>query len=228
MILKLHKIELLKNKILTLLVIIISFIILLSCFAIHKVRNVELRKELIDMANEDQKAMKESMVKNFSKARQNIGNNFKINNENKDPFQNNIKVWLDNTKRMKEIIKDFGWPAFDLVGKEASDSAWLLVQHGDLELQKMCIGLLKDAVDKHQANKWCYAYLLDRILIREGKKQLYGTQLDLKNGEVIPFPIDDEINLDKRRKEMGLEPFQVYIDGFQNDKDIIKVPFENK
>ncbi|MBN2425597.1 MAG: hypothetical protein JXB44_11285 [Calditrichaceae bacterium] len=178
------------------------------------------------MAEEDQKAIKNSMEQELQEAKRKIGNNYKINKENKDPFQTSLQVLLDNTKRMKEIIKTYGWPTFDLVGKDGSEAAWLLVQHGDLELQKMSINLLKSAADINQARKSSYAFLLDRLLIREGKKQLYGTQLDLKNGELIPFPIEDEKNVNKRRNEMGMKPLQEYINNFP--KEYIKESFEKK
>jgi hypothetical protein len=44
----------------------------------------------------------------------------------------------------------------------------------------------------------------------EGKKQLYGTQFTLKDGEFIPSPIEDEANIDKRRKEVGLDTLAEY------------------
>ncbi len=44
------------------------------------------------------------------------------------------------------------------------------------------------------------AYMEDRVLVRQGKSQVYGTQ----DGE-----IKDIANLDKRRKAMGLVPYAV-------------------
>src|SRR5258708_21815774 len=34
------------------------------------------------------------------------------------------------------IYKKYGWPTWDLVGKQAGDQFWLLVQHQDLALQQ--------------------------------------------------------------------------------------------
>jgi hypothetical protein len=47
--------------------------------------------------------------------------------------------------------------------------------------------------------------------VGEGKKQVYGTQCKLENGEAIPEPIEDEANVDKRRAEVGLQPLAEYL-----------------
>ena len=55
------------------------------------------------------------------------------------------------------------------------------------------------------------AYLADRVLCGAGKKQKYGTQVTLKEGEFTPKPIEDEEHVDERRKELGLEPLADYL-----------------
>src|SRR5260370_27596485 len=63
------------------------------------------------------------------------------------------------------------------VGKYASESAWLLVQHADHDLafQKMCLDLMKAqaAGEVSPANMAC---LEDRGRVGEGRPQFYGTQ----------------------------------------------------
>ena len=51
-----------------------------------------------------------------------------------------------------------------------------------------------------------YAYLYDRIAVAENREQLYGTQF---NGPE-PFPIEDELNVDARRKAIGLSTLAEY------------------
>jgi Family of unknown function (DUF6624) len=59
-----------------------------------------------------------------------------------------------------------------------------------------------------------YALLLDRVLVAEGKPQIYGTQAknfdQWKGGEPVFDPIEDEANVDKRRAEVGLFPMAEY------------------
>lgn len=117
-----------------------------------------------------------------------------------------------NTARMKEIVSKYGWPGKSLVGDDGAQAAWLLVQHADLDpdFQKKCLALMKEAFKKGEVSGQNLAYLTDRVLVAEKKKQLYGTQFKTENGELVPSPIEDEANVDKRRKEAGLSTLAEY------------------
>lgn len=117
-----------------------------------------------------------------------------------------------NTERLKEIVKQFGWPTISLVGPQASNSAWLLIQHADhnLKFQKYCLHLIREAAKIGDVLKENVAYLTDRVLINSGKPQLYGTQFYNHKGKLLPKPIKDPDKLDVRRKQMGLQPFIIY------------------
>lgn len=114
--------------------------------------------------------------------------------------------------RLKEIISEFGWPGLQLVGLKGSSGMWLLVQHqdADLEFQKTCLSLLKEAVDKQDAQYRDYAYLLDRVRMNEGSLQVYGTQWIEKEGKFSLYPIEDRVQLDLRRQEAGLCTIEEY------------------
>jgi len=112
-----------------------------------------------------------------------------------------------NTARLKEIIEEHGWPSSQLVGVNGESAAWLLVQHSDYDVkfQEKCLKLLK-SLQKTKNRKKLIAYLTDRVLVNRKRKQIYGTQF--RKGK--PRPIKDEKNLEKRRKQMGLGPFEDY------------------
>lgn len=55
------------------------------------------------------------------------------------------------------------------------------------------------------------ALLTDRVLIAQGKKQIYGTQVDVSEGKVVFSPIEDETNVDKRREKMKMPPLDLYL-----------------
>jgi hypothetical protein len=88
-----------------------------------------------------------------------------INGESSD--EEISKVDQEHLSCLKKIIEEFGWPGFQLVGKEGADCTWLLVQHcdQDIEFQKQCLILLKESVRKEDAPKRHLAYLTDRVLI---------------------------------------------------------------
>ena len=56
------------------------------------------------------------------------------------------------------------------------------------------------------------AILQDRIAMREGKKQIYGSQgfKDKTTGISYTYPMINPDKLDKRRKSMGLKPMKEY------------------
>lgn len=119
----------------------------------------------------------------------------------------------ENLPRLQEIVAQFGWPGFQLVGEEGADKIWLLIQHcdQDLEFQKRCLLLLQEAVAQGDAPKRHLAYLTDRVLVNEGLPQLYGTQIQLINGQPVLRPTENPDQLDERRAEMELEPFTDYL-----------------
>lgn len=116
-----------------------------------------------------------------------------------------------HTARLKATVTAIGWPTISKVGVEASHSAWLLVQHAtaDPAFMKQCLSLMKDTGEGDVAPA-DIAYLEDRLLIMEGKPQLYGTQFRTIDGVTEPFPIADSEHLDERRAQVGLGSFAAY------------------
>lgn len=118
-----------------------------------------------------------------------------------------------NLTKMRKIVKQIGWPTISKVGKKASHMGWLLVQHADRDVrfQQYCLELMKKELESGDVTKIDIAYLTDRILVNKSMKQIYGTQFYRnKTGELVPKPIKDFKNLEKRRKEMNLESFKDY------------------
>jgi hypothetical protein len=121
-----------------------------------------------------------------------------------------------HTEQLKMIIRKHDWPTILLVGKKASWGAWLLAQHADhdVNFQKKCLNLLKKAYKDNpkSVDKANIAYLMDRILVNEDKKQLFGTQFYLNHkGKSVPRPIQRIKELNQRRKEYGLDSFEKYL-----------------
>lgn len=122
------------------------------------------------------------------------------------------KIDADNTAWMKTVLDKHGWPGFSLVGEQGAQAAWLLVQHAaaDVPFQRHCLDLLTTAFEKGDVSASDVAYLTDRVRVLEGKPQRYGTQFGTFDGELRPFPIEQEAEVDQRRAQMGLEPLAVY------------------
>jgi hypothetical protein len=158
------------------------------------IKEPALRKELLALREEDQ-AARMAMIKNLD-----------------DQAAKDRVAAIDKkaTTRMKEIIAhaQHAWPGKSLVGEDGANAAWLLVQHADRDpaFQKQCLALLEKAYKAGEASERDYAYLFDRVAVADGKPQRYGTQF--KDGK--PQPIEDEANVDARRKAIGLGTMAEY------------------
>lgn len=124
-----------------------------------------------------------------------------------------------NSVRMAEILDEFGWPGWSLVGEDGALAAWVLIQHADmqLDLQKRGLALLEAAVAADDASAGDLAYLIDRVRVAEGRPQVYGTQLGVgPDGELVPrTPIEDESEVDARRAAVGLGTLADYFEEFR-------------
>lgn len=123
-----------------------------------------------------------------------------------------LEVDAQNTMWLDEIIGQYGWLTYSLVGEDGAQAAFLIVQHSpSLQFQKKCLKLLEQAVNQNEADNISLAYLTDRIRTTDGKPQLYGTQGQTNpDGSIVPFPIEDEEHVDERRQAIGLEPVAEY------------------
>lgn len=134
-----------------------------------------------------------------------------------------------NLKYVKEIIKEKGWQSPQQVGMTAAQGLFLVIQHADLQTQLEYLPLIRDVEKKGEILSSNLAILEDRINIRQGKTQSYGSQVftDRTSGKQYPYPIADVDNLDKRRKAMGMPPMQTYlkdwnVEGYKKDLPIIE------
>ncbi len=117
-----------------------------------------------------------------------------------------------HTKRLKAIVKRYGWPGFTLVGHDGADAAFWLVQHADLDVpfQKAALRALEQALKANEVEPFQLAYLTDRIAVAEHEKQTYGTQFAGEYPNLTPQPIADAEHCDVRRAAIGLESLSEY------------------
>ncbi len=147
-----------------------------------------LREELLAMMDEDQAEMMGEVATDNYRAR---------------------------TERLAELLGEYGWPGFDLVGEDGSLAAWVIAQHADLDLdvQQRALELLREAAERDQASRGDLAYLHDRVAVATGEPQLYGTQIRCGDDRLpVPAtPIADVASVDDRRAEAGLPPLEEYV-----------------
>lgn len=172
--------------------------------ALESFANIQLRVELEEVYKSDQN------IRNlFAEAEK------KYSKDSKE-IKALTKEWkmIDsiNIIKVTSLLDKYGWMGSYDIGNEANTALWLVIQHSDLNTQKKYLPKVRRAVKENKAQASHLALLEDRILVREGKKQIYGSQLetDSVTGKYKLAPIEDESSVNKRRAQVGLEPLEMY------------------
>lgn len=158
--------------------------------------NKELKNELLKMREEAQKIL-------LKRAKE----TYKLQPSQKRATETNLK----HAAGLCQIIKQFGWPTEQMVGQEGADAATsLLINSTSFELQRVLLPLIKAATEKGDFKRQSYAMYIDRLLIRTGRKQIFGTQIAVDSGIIILYPILQEQSVEERRSKYNLPPLADY------------------
>lgn len=129
-------------------------------------------------------------------------------------FQPEIQANIrNNAQWLKGALDKVGWFDISRYGEEASQAAWLLIQHSDHDLawQNSMLAVLAPRVRSGDMQAKYYAYLVDRVAVNEKRPQVYGTQGSCTGpGNWQPFELVEPKGLDTRRQSVGLEPIAQY------------------
>jgi hypothetical protein len=117
-----------------------------------------------------------------------------------------------NTTWLKAYVAKWGWPRVRVVGREAVEAAFFIVQHAvhDTAFQRQMLPEVTSAAQRGDLDAQSVALLTDRIQTQAGRPQTYGTQASIRNGRLVFDSIDDSANVDDRRRTVGLPPLMVY------------------
>lgn len=123
-----------------------------------------------------------------------------------------------------EILDKDGWPSN--LSNKANQAIWIVIDHSNLAFQRKYLYLVKEKAEECIIEKADYAILNDRVLMGEGKPQIYGTQIKM-NATIVDdeiamqfflWPVENPIVLDSLRNTMGLSPIKEYL---QNSSESI-------
>ena len=118
-----------------------------------------------------------------------------------------------NTTWLKAVVTRRGWPGRSEVGPEASNAAFLIVQHAvhDSAFQAQALSLMERGVANGEVRGADVAMLADRVAVHRGQPQRYGTQAKLLEGRLVLDPIADSAHVDERRAALGMPPLREYV-----------------
>jgi Family of unknown function (DUF6624) len=130
-----------------------------------------------------------------------------------------------NTVWLKALVTRVGWPDSVRFGADGARAAFLIVQHADADpaFQAAMLPLLAAAAQRGEIARTELAYLVDRVRVKQGSPQVYGTQYAVQEAAdgsaladaygrlryLLPI-VEDVQHLDARRRAAGLEPWRDY------------------
>lgn len=114
----------------------------------------------------------------------------------------------ENIARLETLLEVHEWPRISEVGEDAAIAAFLVVQHAAVAYQEKYLPTVRERYEQGEAKGGWVALLTDRIRVRHGEPQLYGTQsrFDEETGEFGLYPIEDPEQVDARRAAFGMTP----------------------
>jgi len=160
------------------------------------VKNEGLKRELLQMYKEDQ-----AVRAPFGEGRQLTEAEFRAISERD----------AADTKRLSEILDEYGFPGVKLVGLNATRAFVTMLLHSpSLELQRRALPHVERAVRRREIPPDDFAMLADDVLEHEHRPQLYGTNFKFVGDKVALAETQDPARLDERRRKLGLPPIRVY------------------
>lgn len=134
-------------------------------------------------------------------------------NENNDIMRNKDSI---NTAKISSILDKYGWLGKKEIGDRGNSTLFIVIQHTSLPVQLKYLPLLREAVKQGKAQAHSLALLEDRVALKQGKPQIYGSQLGMNSGTGAYYvnTLEDPENVDKRRAAVGLEPMRDYVARF--------------
>ncbi len=122
-----------------------------------------------------------------------------------------------NLIKVKAVLDKYGWLGPDVVGDTGAATLFLVIQHSPQVVQEKYLPMMRDAVKKGNADGIDLALLEDRVALRQGKMQVYGSQIarDPETQQYYVQPLEDPDHVDQRRAAVGLPPMAEYIGHWQ-------------
>lgn len=174
--------------------------------------NKSLRKELIDI--------KQDVINRYTsrlseRQRANVLTNGIFGIETRiETREGAVERMRDRSEsRLCEIFRKYGWPLRSVVGNDGSAAIFYIVKNfASFEFQMELVPLIAAALKRDEiARNEDYASFLDRLRLRAGLRQLFGTQAFERNGFLFIAPLQSRARVDEWRKEYKMPPLGRYL-----------------
>lgn len=116
-------------------------------------------------------------------------------------------VDAQNQQKVISALTKCGWTEAHL------ETIWLVFQHSSSGIMAYYYPKLKEYSEKGLVRLSSMALMEDRLLMSNGYKQIYGSQI--RDGRL--YALEDSENVNKRRAKMDLGPIEEYVTHFDLD-----------
>lgn len=109
-----------------------------------------------------------------------------------------------NTAALKALLPADGWFRNGRDGRQVTHGAWLIAQHSpDNGFRTTVLGAMGDRLGAGDVDAMDFALITDRVLVRQGGLQVFGSQAGCIEGRLTILPVADPDNVDARRARIG-------------------------
>lgn len=119
-------------------------------------------------------------------------------------FQIGREVDHPHQQALIEMLPPEGWFLRSQYGDEASNAAFLIVQHADVDLQERFLPVLEPLAASGEVEGRAYAMMFDRVALRRDRAQRYGSQVVCENGRYVPYRLEEPNRVDELRAQLGM------------------------
>jgi hypothetical protein len=117
------------------------------------------------------------------------------------------------TARLREVVREGGWPSAAEVGWDGANAAFLVLQHAtDPVFQALMLPEVEAAHRRGDLEGQSVAMLTDRVRAAAGLRQRYGMQPELRDGRyVLGDDVEDPEGIAARRAAKCVLPLDLYL-----------------
>ena len=148
--------------------------------------------------------------------------NISLFKQSKRTLEEMMTVTKSISREFLKILEEGEFPYKNKINNDVYRAGITLALHLPPEDLKIVFTDIEN-IDASKIEPSDKAYFVDRIRVNAGQKQLYGTNFKKdETGEIIFLPIEDESNVDQKRKEAGLCNLKEYREFIEGKRSSVK------
>lgn len=141
------------------------------------------------------------------------------------PLEERLRLQKErNSTNLCQILREYGWTSFALVGVEGSEiAATFFLDSLSAESQQQLFPVMEAAFKAGEIPKSNWARMVDQTLVHAGRTQIFGTAVGVSKDLLLLYPIENEAIVDGLRREYELPPLAEQIRRFERNYQAVMI-----